>query len=80
MGAELDFRWRVRRRLALSGALAFTEFEFPNYPLGACHVGQDPDLVAGSALLRLGRQYQLHGAELVCDPEVGLLPFRRWRS
>jgi len=46
-GVELDGRWRVSEGLTLTGALAYTDFEFQNYDDGACYAGQTPDRVEG---------------------------------
>lgn len=43
MGLELDGRWAPTDHLTLSGSLAFTDFEFTDYPNGQCFFGQTPD-------------------------------------
>ncbi len=44
-GVELDGRWQATDHLMFSGAVGYTDFEFENYPDGACYKGQTPDRV-----------------------------------
>jgi iron complex outermembrane receptor protein len=39
-GIEIDGRWQVSEHVTLSGSIAHTDFEFQNYPNGACYKGQ----------------------------------------
>ena len=43
-GIELDGRWAASEYLTLSGAIAFTDFEFTDYQNGQCYFGQTPDV------------------------------------
>jgi outer membrane receptor protein involved in Fe transport len=45
-GLELEARFRATANLALSGALAVTDFEFKDY-IGQCHFGRVPDAPDG---------------------------------
>jgi len=45
-GVELDARFRATANLAISGALAVTDFEFKDY-IGQCHFGLAPDAPDG---------------------------------
>jgi len=45
-GAELEGRWQATDYITLTGAVAYTDFQFDDYPNGACYKGQQPDLVA----------------------------------
>ncbi len=42
-GVEADMRWAVDDHFTLSGAIAFLDFEFTNFPLGQCFFQQVPD-------------------------------------
>lgn len=44
-GVELDGRWALNDYVTLSGGMAFTDFEFTDYPNGQCYFGQTPDSV-----------------------------------
>jgi len=44
-GLELDGRWRVSQALTVSGALAYSDFNFDAYPGGQCFHGEVPTLV-----------------------------------
>ncbi|ANY20241.1 Pesticin receptor precursor [Tsuneonella dongtanensis] len=46
-GVEGDFRWAVDRHLTLSGALAYLDFKFTNFPNGQCFFQQVPDVAGG---------------------------------
>jgi outer membrane receptor protein involved in Fe transport len=46
-GLELDGRWRITESFTLSGALAFLDFEFTDYPEGQCNFGETPDSPSG---------------------------------
>ncbi|MFA7553257.1 MAG: TonB-dependent receptor [Spongiibacteraceae bacterium] len=47
-GLELDGRWRLTNALSLSGALAFLDFEFTDYPNGQCNFGEAPTSADGN--------------------------------
>ncbi len=42
-GIEFDARWAATRRLTVSAAGAFTDFEFTDYPNGQCYFGATPN-------------------------------------
>ena len=42
-GVEADMRWAVDEHFTLSGAIAYLDFEFTNFPLGQCFFQQVPD-------------------------------------
>lgn len=43
-GLELDGRWQITDSIGFFGSLAFTDFEFKNFPNGQCFFGEpDPD-------------------------------------
>ncbi len=44
-GLEMDGRWQLTEKLRLTGALAYTDFEFDDYENGACYKGQQADQV-----------------------------------
>ncbi len=46
MGLELDARWQLTEHSLLSGAMAWTDFEFKDY-FGQCAFGQTPDAPDG---------------------------------
>ncbi|MCR9106275.1 MAG: TonB-dependent receptor [Gammaproteobacteria bacterium] len=46
-GVEMDGRWQVTDKLRLTGAMAYTDFEFDDYENGACYKGQTPSQVVG---------------------------------
>ncbi|MEZ5568880.1 MAG: TonB-dependent receptor [Halioglobus sp.] len=46
-GVEMDGRWQVTDKLRLTGAVAYTDFEFDDYENGACYKGQTPSQVVG---------------------------------
>ncbi|WP_018996335.1 TonB-dependent receptor [Hirschia maritima] len=46
-GLELDGRWAVTDHLRLSGAFAYTDFEFTDFKNGQCYFGQTPDFANG---------------------------------
>ncbi|MFV0278900.1 MAG: TonB-dependent receptor, partial [Parahaliea sp.] len=39
-GVEMDGRWQLTESIVLSGALAYTDFQFEDYTNGACYKGQ----------------------------------------
>ena len=41
-GVEADMRWAVDDHFTLSGAIAYLDFEFTNFPLGQCYFQQVP--------------------------------------
>lgn len=41
-GVEADMRWAVSDNFTLSGAVAYLDFEFTNFPLGQCYFQQVP--------------------------------------
>ncbi|MFZ1744011.1 MAG: TonB-dependent receptor [Pontixanthobacter sp.] len=41
-GVEADMRWAVGDHFTLSGAIAYLDFEFTNFPLGQCYFQQVP--------------------------------------
>ncbi|WP_269619084.1 TonB-dependent receptor [Zhongshania sp. BJYM1] len=43
MGVELDGRFALTDNLLMTGALAFLDFEFTDFPNGQCYQGQTPD-------------------------------------
>lgn len=43
-GLEVDARWAVTDNLTLSGAIAYTDFEYTDFVNGQCYVGQTPDV------------------------------------
>ena len=43
-GVEFDGRWAATDYLTISGALAFTDFEFTDFKNGQCYFGQTPDV------------------------------------
>ncbi len=42
-GVEADMRWAMDDHFTLSGAIAYLDFEFTNFPLGQCFFQQVPD-------------------------------------
>mgnify|MGYP003145053073 CR=1 FL=1 len=42
-GVEADMRWAIDDHFTLSGAIAYLDFEFTNFPLGQCFFQQVPD-------------------------------------
>ena len=42
-GVEADMRWAVDDHFTLSGAIAYLDFEFTNFPLGQCFFRQVPN-------------------------------------
>lgn len=42
-GLEIDGRWALTDSFVLSGAIAFLDFEFTDYPNGQCNFGQTSD-------------------------------------
>lgn len=44
-GLEVDGRWQATDYITLSGAIAYTDFAFEDYPNGACYNGQEPGFV-----------------------------------
>ncbi len=42
-GVEADMRWAVDDHFTLSGAIAYLDFEFTDFPLGQCYFQQVPD-------------------------------------
>ncbi|WP_051229861.1 TonB-dependent receptor [Haliea salexigens] len=44
-GLEMDGRWQLTDKLRLTGAFAYTDFEFEDYEDGACYKGQQPNQV-----------------------------------
>ena len=41
-GIEADMRWAVDKHFTLSGAIAYLDFEFTNFPQGQCYFQQTP--------------------------------------
>lgn len=41
-GVEADMRWAVDKHFTLSGAIAYLDFEFTNFPQGQCYFQQVP--------------------------------------
>lgn len=46
-GVEADLRWAVDDHFTLSGAIAYLDFEFTNFPQGQCYFQQVSDVAGG---------------------------------
>ena len=46
-GVEADLRWALDEHFTLSGAVAYLDFEFTDFPQGQCFFGQVPDVAGG---------------------------------
>lgn len=46
-GFESDFRWKPDRHFTLSGAIAYLDFEFTDFPKGQCYYQQVSDVAGG---------------------------------
>lgn len=46
-GVEADMRWAVDEHFTLSGAIAYLDFEFTNFPQGQCYFGQVSNAAGG---------------------------------
>ncbi|MBS3961951.1 MAG: TonB-dependent receptor [Sandarakinorhabdus sp.] len=57
-GVEADMRWAVDEHFTLSGAVAYLDFAFTNFPQGQCYFGQVSD-VAGGFCSYTGKRNQL---------------------